>query len=99
MRTKQKRKKRIPQTPLEKLDLGQLKLVGIIQSAKKNKALVEEASGKGYIISKGTYIGTQAGRVKKINKDRVVIEEEIEDITGKIVLHEKELKLQKPAGE
>jgi type IV pilus assembly protein PilP len=91
--------KRIPSTPLEKLDLSQLKLVGIIQSKKGNKGLVEEASGKGYIISKGTYIGNRSGRVVEILEDKVIIEEESENAFDGATVCKKELKLQKPTGE
>ena len=52
-----------PKTPLEKIDLGQLKLVAIITALGGNRALVEEASGKGYIIKEGTYIGLNSGKV------------------------------------
>lgn len=96
---KKKRKRRIPRTPLEKVDLSQLKLVGIIRTPSGNKALVEEASGKGYIITKGTFIGTRSGKVLKILKDRVIVEEEVEDVLGKVMLRKRELKLQKPPGE
>jgi len=96
---KPKKKRRIPLTPLERVDLSQLKLVGIIQAPSGNKALVEEASGKGYIIKKGTFIGIHAGRVLEIQKDRVVVEEEVENVLGQFTLEKKELKLQKPPGE
>jgi Tfp pilus assembly protein PilP len=96
---KPKKKRRIPLTPLERVDLSQLKLVGIIQAPSGNKALVEEASGKGYIIKKGTFIGIHAGRVLEIQKDRVVVEEEVENVLGQFTLERKELKLQKPPGE
>lgn len=96
---KVERQKRIPRTPLERIDLSQLKLVGIIQSPSGNKGLVEEASGKGYIISAGSYIGTNGGRVVEISKDRVIVEEEVEDVLGKLTLQKKEFKLQKPFGE
>jgi type IV pilus assembly protein PilP len=89
----------MPLTPLERVDLSQLKLVGIIQAPSGNKALVEEASGKGYIIKKGTFIGIHAGRVLEIQKDRVVVEEEVENVLGQFALDKKELKLQKPPGE
>ncbi|MFC1516021.1 pilus assembly protein PilP [Thermodesulfobacteriota bacterium] len=72
---KRERKTRVPLTPLEKIDLGQLKLVGIIQADSGNRALVEEASGKGYVIKQGTYIGTQAGRVDRILPDVVIVDE------------------------
>jgi len=85
-------------TPLEKLDLSQLKLVAILRAPSGNKALVEEDSGKGYIIKKGTYIGTKAGRVINILPDRIIVEEEVEDIYGKISVRKKEIEL-KPPGE
>jgi len=85
-------------TPLEKLDLSQLKLVAILRAKSGNKALVEEDSGKGYVIKKGTYIGIHSGKVAKILPDRIIIEEEVEDIYGKISVQKKEIKL-KPPGE
>jgi hypothetical protein len=69
-------KKRIPQTPLERIDLSQLKLVG-----------------------KGTYIGVNSGKVVKIKKEKVVVEEEFEDVFGKSKLRQREIKLPKPPGE
>ena len=96
---KKKRKKRLPQTPLERIDLSQLKLVGIILASSGNRALVEESSGKGYVIKKGTYIGTNSGKVVKIKKETVIIEEEYEDVYGKIATRKREIKLPKPPGE
>lgn len=94
-----KKKRLIPLTPIEKVDLSQLKLVGIISASSGNKALVEDASGKGFVIKKGARIGINSGRVIKILKDRVVVEEEAESLSGKTTLVKRELKLQKPPGE
>ncbi|PID39845.1 MAG: hypothetical protein CR984_06005 [Proteobacteria bacterium] len=96
---RKKRKKRVPQTPLERVSLDQLKLVAIIRAASGNKALVEENSGKGYIVKKGTYIGLNSGIVSQINASGIVVEEEIENLMGEVVLQNTEIKLQKPAGE
>ena len=96
---KKKDKKRIPRTPLERIDLSQLKLVGIILASSGNRALVEESSGKGYVIKKGTYIGVNSGKVVKIKKEKVVVEEEFEDVFGKSKLRQREIKLPKPPGE
>lgn len=96
---KLKHKKRIPRTPLERIDLSQLKLVGIILAASGNRALVEESSGKGYVIKEGTYIGTNGGKIVSIHKDTVTVEEELEDVYGKLTIQKKELKLPKPPGE
>ena len=85
-------------TPLEKLDISQLKLTAIIIGA-QSIAMVQESTGKGYVIKKGTYIGINSGRVVEINKNEVVVEEEVEDLLGKLVVRKRELKLQKPLGE
>ncbi len=96
---KKNSKKRIPRTPLERIDLSQLKLVGIILASSGNRALVEESSGKGYVIKKGTYIGVNSGKVVNIKKEKVVVEEEFEDLFGKTKLRQREIKLPKPPGE
>ena len=86
-------------TPLEKLDLSQLKLVGIIWAKTGSKALVEEASGKGYIITRGTFIGINSGRVVDIQEDRIVVEEKEKDILGDVIVRKRELKFQRPSGD
>jgi type IV pilus assembly protein PilP len=96
---KVERIKRKPTTPLERIELSQLRLKAIIRSSQGNKALVEEASGKGYIITRGTFIGVNQGTVIDIQKDRVIVEEEIESIQGDITVKTKELRLPKPSGE
>jgi type IV pilus assembly protein PilP len=94
-----KSKKSTPSTPLEKIDIGQLKLVAIITAARGNLAMVQESSGKGYIIRPGTLIGTNSGKVIGIGADKVTFEEEYEDILGKTVIQKKEISLPKPSGE
>jgi type IV pilus assembly protein PilP len=96
---RQKRKKRVPRTPLERIELNQLKLVAIVLAQSGNRAMVEESSGKGYIIAKGTFIGTNAGKVIKIDRHKVIVAEEIEDVTGNLKIRNTELKLPKPPGE
>jgi Tfp pilus assembly protein PilP len=93
---RKKRIKRVPLTPLEKLDFSQLKLVGIVLSANGNRAMVEDASGKGYVLQVGTYVGRSSGIVTKILKEKVIIEEEIVNVHGKVVVQIRELKLNKP---
>lgn len=90
---------RIRQTPLERIDLSQLTLVGVIKFASGHKAIVEETSGKGYMIQKGTYIGTNYGQVTEIQNDRIIIQEKVKDYLGKYKDRTSQLKLQKPLGE
>ena len=88
----------IPATPLQKYDLSQLKLVAIIVGTGEGSAMVEDSEGKGYIIKKGVYVGTNFGKVKTVLKDRVIIEERYKDYTGQVKEKEIILKLH-PAGE
>jgi len=90
---------RIRQTPLEKIDLSQLTLVGVIKFTASYKAIIEEESGKGYMVKVGTYVGTNYGQVTEIQKDRIIIQEKVKDILGKYKPQKSQLKLQKPRGE
>lgn len=95
----ERRERRVPQTPLERVALNQLKVTAIIRAPSGNRALVEDNTGKGYVVTKGTYIGLNSGRVIDIDAGRIVVEEEIETIMGELKIQLAELKLQKPAGE
>ena len=97
--SKTSRKKRVPQTPLERVAISQLKLTAIMRASNGNSAIVEDATGKGYVVRKGTYIGLNSGQVTKISRSSVMIEEEIQDVSGEFRIQNIELKLQKPAGE
>ena len=96
--TKPKKPER-PRTPLERLDLGQLRLTAIVFSQNRPRAMVEEATGKGYVVELGTPIGLERGQVTKITRDRVVIEHLQIDDFGNSIPQRRELKLQKPPGD
>jgi type IV pilus assembly protein PilP len=80
-------------TALEKLNLNQLKLTGIIFASNRKFALVQETSGKGHIVSIGTFIGNRGGSVSDIQKNKVVIQETLVDVYGNTVIQKSELKL------
>ena len=61
--------------------------------------MVEETTGKGYIVTVGTYVGIHSGKVTNILKDRIIVEEEVEDALGNVANRNSELKFQKPSGE
>jgi type IV pilus assembly protein PilP len=84
-----------PLTPLQKYDISQLRLVAIISSAGGNIALVEDVAGKGYFLKKGTWIGKNDGKVTKILKDQVIVEEVYQDIFGQTKTNEVSLFLHK----
>ena len=69
-------------TPLQRYDLGQLKLVAVIYDAQKPTAVVEDDAGLGYIVKVGTPIGANGGSVKAIEQGKMRVEEESIDFYG-----------------
>lgn len=89
-----------PLTPLQKYTLAELKLVAIIIGFKNSKAMVEDPKGDGYIITKGTLIGDSYGEVTEIKRNEVIIvEKEIDPLSGEIVHKDVSLILYKPEEE
>ena len=80
--------KNTPLAPLQKYEISQLKLVAIIVAPEGNIAMVEDMLGKGFFIKKGTEIGKNDGKVKKILKDKVIIEEVYDDSLGQKKMNE-----------
>ena len=80
-----------PITDLEKVDLSQLKLTGVILASSGNRGVVQESSGKGHIVRIHTSIGRHGGKVVKINKDRIIVHERMMDYSGKIIIKEQVL--------
>lgn len=76
-----------PKSPLQKISIDQLRLVGIVRSGKKMIAMVEDSKGehRHYVLHRGTRIGMNEGRVVKILTDRVIIVERIKYPSGKIM--------------
>jgi type IV pilus assembly protein PilP len=85
-----------PLTPLQRYDVSELKLVGILKGQAGYRALVEDAGGKGFIITKGTPIGRGNGHVKEIHDNRVIIEQTHKDIFGQVTQKEITMPLRKP---
>lgn len=71
-----------PPTPLQRYEIGQLKLVAIIYDTTQPRAVVEDDQGLGYIVRVGTSIGANGGRVRDIERGRVLIEEDSVDFYG-----------------
>ncbi len=69
-------------SPLERVELSQLKVVGIIWDIQEPRAMVEDKSGLGYVVKVGTPMGSNEGMVKAIHRNQIVVEEYAEDIYG-----------------
>jgi type IV pilus assembly protein PilP len=86
-----------PLTPLQRYDIGQLKLVGIVFDLNPPRAMVEDSSGLGFIVTPGTPVGPNGGVVTAIKPRQVVVEEWYTDVIGE--RHRKELTLELPSDE
>ena len=81
--------------PLLSYQLTQFKLTGIVWGITNPKAIVVDGGGRGHVISRGTRIGRNKGRVTRILKDRVVVSEQFRDPLGKLIISKYEMKLKK----
>lgn len=86
-----------PLTPLQRYELGQLKLVGVVQNIDPPRAMVEDSAGLGFILTPGTPIGRNGGVVAEIRGREVVVEEWHTDVIGE--RHRAEIVMALPADE
>ncbi|MDT8379534.1 MAG: pilus assembly protein PilP [Desulfotignum sp.] len=82
-------------TPLEKMSLSQIKLVAVVMGENLKIAMVEEATGKGYEVRIGTYMGKNGGQVVDIQPDRIIVREMVMDFKGIMTERFQEVKLHK----
>lgn len=82
---------------LQRLSISQVYLVGVILT-KQNRALIQDSSGMGYIITEGTLIGENSGIVTKIAKDGITIKQHFKDYMGRVTTREVVLALKKEEG-
>jgi Tfp pilus assembly protein PilP len=68
--------------PLTCFDVGQLRLSTVLLSNEEPKAMVDDATGIGHIVRKGSKIGRNNGEVTEILADRIRIVETLVDVTG-----------------
>ena len=76
-----------PRTPLQKYEIDQYRLVGIIWGVDRPRALVEDPEGIGHVMEIGTYIGRNWGKVTQITAGEVVVTEEYQTLDGELVVN------------
>jgi type IV pilus assembly protein PilP len=69
-------------SPLERYELAQLRLVGIVWHAKEPSAMIEDSAGLGYVVKVGTPIGPNDGKIKAIQPEQIIVEETYVDLLG-----------------
>ncbi len=83
--------------PLQRLSLSQIGIAGVILG-KEKRALIQEASGMGYIVKEGTLLGENSGIVTAITADGVTIKQHFKDYMGRVSTREVVLSLKKEEG-
>ncbi len=83
----------VPQTPLQRYEVDQYQLVGIIWGVERPRALVQDPEGVGHVMEVGTYIGKNWGKVTRIGAEEVVVTEEYQTIRGDLVVNDIKLSL------
>ena len=80
-------------TPLQRWDIDQFLLVGIVWGIDQPKAMVEDPENQNHVLEIGTYIGRNWGKVTQVTSDSVVITEEYQTIEGELVTEQVALAL------
>lgn len=93
----QERKEAKSLTGMQLFEPGQLNLVAILFRGNRALAMVQDSTGKGYVIKKGTKIGRR-GEVSKILPNAVVIKEWFLGSNGKKLYRDNEMVLRKEGG-
>ncbi len=85
----------VPLTPLQKFDLNQLRLIGLIIGKGDPRAMVIAPDGKSFIITKGVKVGRNNGSVAEITTDAIIVEEKYLDFVGDTKTRIQQIKLPK----
>ncbi|GAK52827.1 putative Type IV pilus assembly protein PilP [Candidatus Moduliflexus flocculans] len=70
--------------PLQKFEVNQLKITGIVMGSFGDYARVVAPDGKSYTVNVGTLVGTHEGEVSSITDNAVVVREIIRYESGKV---------------
>ncbi len=87
-----------PLTPLQKYDLHQLRLIGVIVGKGAPKAMVIAPGGKSFILKRGVKVGKNNGTIVDITEDAILVEERYYDFAGEIRKNVQAIELPKREG-
>jgi type IV pilus assembly protein PilP len=79
--------------PLEQFDLNQLFVVAVVWGNERPRALVQDPSGRDYIVQEGTPIGKNDGTVLRIQDNSVLVRETYVDYLGAQTTKEIEMRV------
>ncbi|TRO84119.1 pilus assembly protein PilP [Desulfuromonas acetexigens] len=87
-----------PLTPLQQVELGQLRLVGVITGKGEPMAMVSAPGGKSYILRKGVKVGRNNGVVIGVDAGGVSVREKYYDFVGEVRENLQKINLPKREG-
>jgi type IV pilus assembly protein PilP len=79
--------------PLEQFDISQLNVVAVVWDNPVPRALISDPSGRPYIVSHGSEVGKNDGKVIQIEDDMVVVKETYVDWMGEKTTKDIEMRL------
>lgn len=83
-----------PLLPLQKFELGQLRLVGIIWDVKRPKAMIKDPTGSTHVVGPNTKVGPRNGYIAVIREGEMVVVETT-DQDGRLVSSAQVVKIAK----
>lgn len=93
VRTPVKGEEAVPLTPLQKFDLPQFRILGIIVGKGDPTAMIAAPGGQSFIVRKGMKIGKNNGVITKITADGIYVQEKYFDFSGAVRVNEQVIKL------
>ena len=84
--------------PLQRIEINDLKLLGIIWGGYGYFGLVQTPDGKGYTVKEGMLVGPNNGVIKSVSENRIIVAEPTIDINGKKTRKEIEIPLRTKEG-
>ena len=88
-----KEKVQLDVPPLQRYQLSDVKILGIIWGGYGYYGLIQTPDGKGYTVKEGMLMGTNNGVIKAISDKAIIVSEPTIDFTGKKIEKEVELLL------
>ncbi len=70
----QPKKSRFRTSPLESFPLSQFRLTAVVFSEGQAMAMLEDPTGRGYLVRKGTLVGVERAKVSRITSNSLVLE-------------------------
>ncbi len=84
--------------PLEQYDLSQLAVVAIVWSNDTTRALVHDPAGLAYIVSKGSRMGKNDGKVVQIDDNLILVKETYYNFLAEKTTRDVELRIRTRQG-